>query len=128
MVGEGRFGFGLLSVTVHNCQNAKGRDKHREELAKLPVEFEEPHRDDVCEEGVRVPDRSDIAESVVTWKVNAYLSGIMIDTYGANDTLANQSKEGNVRPSVRRAVKRRKRVYGKGDRRVTRWLWPVGAN
>ena len=111
----------MLSVTVHDRQDAKGRDEHGEELAKLPVEFEEPHRDDVREEGVRVPDCSDIAESVVmTRNVNAYLSRKIIDTHGANDTLTNQSKEGSVRPSVSKAVKRRKRVYGKGDRRVTR--------
>jgi len=74
MVGEGRFG--LLGVAVHDRQNAKGRDEHGEELAELPVELEEPHRDDVREEGVRVPDRGDVAEScVVTRNVNAYLSG-----------------------------------------------------
>jgi hypothetical protein len=66
---------------------------------------------------------------VVTTERERHISlGRQIDTHGANDTLANQSKEGNVRPSVRKAVRRRKRVYGKGDRRVTRWFWPVGAN
>ena len=70
----GRARSGLPSVAVHDCHNTEGRDEHGEELAKLPVELEEPHREDVCEEGIRVPDRSNIAESVTTWNVSRYLS------------------------------------------------------
>src|SRR6266851_7381608 len=51
-----------------------------------------------------------------------------IDAYGDNETLTNQSKAGNVTPNVRKASKRRKRVYGNGDRRVTRWFWSLGEN
>jgi hypothetical protein len=57
--------FRLPRVTIDDRHNAKGRDKHGEELARLPVELEELYCDDVGEEGVRVPDRSDIAEPIV---------------------------------------------------------------
>lgn len=55
----------LPCVAVDDRHNAKGSDENGEELAKLPVELEQPYCNDVGEEGVRVPDRSDIAEPVM---------------------------------------------------------------
>jgi hypothetical protein len=51
----------LPCVAVDDRYDAEGRDEHGGELAGLPVELEELYCDDVGEEGVRVPDRSDIA-------------------------------------------------------------------
>jgi hypothetical protein len=56
---------GLPCVAIDERHNAQGCDKHGEELARLPVELEEPYCDDVGEEGVRIPDCSDIGEPVV---------------------------------------------------------------
>ena len=38
--------------------------------------------------------------------------------YGDSDTLMNQSNAGTVTPSVKRAIKSRKRKRGNGDRRI----------
>jgi hypothetical protein len=58
----------LPDVAVDDCHNAKGRDEHGKELARFPVKLEEPYCDDVGEEGVRVPDCSDIAKPFVREK------------------------------------------------------------
>jgi hypothetical protein len=53
-------------IAVHDCYNAKCCDEHGKEFARFPVELEKPYGDDVREEGVRVPDCGDIAQSVMT--------------------------------------------------------------
>ncbi len=58
----------LPGVAVDDCHDAKRRDEHGEELARLPVELEKPYCYDVGKEGVRVPDRSNVAKPVVREK------------------------------------------------------------
>ena len=60
----------LPCVAVDDRHNAKGSDENGEELAKLPVELEQPYCNDVGEKGVRVPDRSDIAEPIMRGDVS----------------------------------------------------------
>jgi len=61
MIGGMRVGL-PHGVAVHDCEHAKGGDEHGEELAQLPVQLEESHRDDVREERVRVPDRGHVTK------------------------------------------------------------------
>ena len=49
-------------VTVHHCHDAESSCKHGENLTKFPFELEKAHGNDVGEERVGVPDRSDVAE------------------------------------------------------------------
>jgi hypothetical protein len=55
---------GVPRVTVHDCQNAESSYEHGENLTEFPFELEKAYGNDVGEEGVRVPDRSYVAEPV----------------------------------------------------------------
>ena len=101
---------GFPDATIDDCHNAKGRDEHGDKLSRFPFKLEDPYYEDVGEEGVRVPDCGDIAEPVVREKsVDPFRCQDKVDAYGDSDTLMNHSSAGKVRPTVRNAVKRKRR-------------------
>ena len=51
-------------VTVHDCQNAESSNEHGENLTEFPFELEKAYGNDVGEERVGIPDRSNVAEPV----------------------------------------------------------------